>query len=173
VRAMKEERDHWKANHDEMVARNALLRQRPDLPADRIPAHNELVRLQSDNARLREALEKIISMNRQQAADQYGDAEKAEKWACVIAASAALNEPIIFLGTDHSKEGTDTSARFEFSKEWCLRRAKEENCCDVSVGTIPPLCLDFGNLEDCYAACTERDDCCDSAADSAARGGGE
>lgn len=28
----------WKANHDAMVMRCALLRQRPDLPVDRIPA---------------------------------------------------------------------------------------------------------------------------------------
>lgn len=31
-------RDHWKANHDQMVQRNAVLRQRPDLPVDRLPA---------------------------------------------------------------------------------------------------------------------------------------
>lgn len=37
------ERDHWKHNHDEMVARNALLRTRPDLPADRVKAHDALV----------------------------------------------------------------------------------------------------------------------------------
>ncbi|WP_353641362.1 Lar family restriction alleviation protein [Mesorhizobium sp. WSM2239] len=38
VRANAAERDHWKANHDEMVARNAVLRDRPDLPVDRLPA---------------------------------------------------------------------------------------------------------------------------------------
>lgn len=32
------ERDHWKANHAEMVQRNAVLRERPDLPVDRLPA---------------------------------------------------------------------------------------------------------------------------------------
>jgi len=30
------ERDHWKANHDEMVARNAILRTRPDLTAEQV-----------------------------------------------------------------------------------------------------------------------------------------
>lgn len=43
----------WKAAHDNLAARNALLRQRHDLPVDRIPAHAELVRLQDENARLR------------------------------------------------------------------------------------------------------------------------
>lgn len=39
-----------------LVARNALLRQRPDLPVDRIPAYRELVRLQGEMAVAREAL---------------------------------------------------------------------------------------------------------------------
>lgn len=38
--------DHWKANHDQQVARCALLAQREDLPVDRLPAYRELVRLQ-------------------------------------------------------------------------------------------------------------------------------
>jgi hypothetical protein len=35
---MTKERDHWKANHADMVQRNAVLSQRPDLPVDRLPA---------------------------------------------------------------------------------------------------------------------------------------
>lgn len=30
--------DHWRKNHEEMKHRNAVLRERPDLPADRLPA---------------------------------------------------------------------------------------------------------------------------------------
>lgn len=37
-----------------------------------------------------EALKKIIEMNRQHAQDEFGDAEKAEDWACVVVARAAL-----------------------------------------------------------------------------------
>lgn len=37
-----------------------------------------------------EALEKIIEMNRQTAEHQYGDANKAESWACIKVARAAL-----------------------------------------------------------------------------------
>ena len=36
------------------------------------------------------ALEFIIAMNRQTAKDQYGDAEKAEKWACVTQSRMAI-----------------------------------------------------------------------------------
>lgn len=38
---------HWKANHDNMVSRCALLSQREDLPVDRIPAYEELVKYQT------------------------------------------------------------------------------------------------------------------------------
>jgi hypothetical protein len=43
----------WQTAHADMVKRNALLRERPDLPVDRIPVHAELMRLQEENARLR------------------------------------------------------------------------------------------------------------------------
>jgi len=40
---------------------------------------------------LEKALLKIIEMNRQTALDQYGDAEKAEYWSCIMVARKALN----------------------------------------------------------------------------------
>lgn len=43
---LKKELQQWKANHAEMVKRAALLRERSDLPVDRIPAYKELIRLQ-------------------------------------------------------------------------------------------------------------------------------
>lgn len=43
----------WKANHADVVARNRILRDRPDLPADRIPAVEQLEVLQNENAQLR------------------------------------------------------------------------------------------------------------------------
>lgn len=46
--------DHWRANHANLVARCALLRERPDLPVDRIPAYDELVRLQDELLRLQQ-----------------------------------------------------------------------------------------------------------------------
>jgi len=39
-----------------------------------------------------DALQKIIEMNLQHAQDQFGDAEKAEHWACVVVARAALSK---------------------------------------------------------------------------------
>jgi hypothetical protein len=47
---------------------------------------------------LLEALQTIIGFNRQQALDQYGDAEKAESWACVKTARHAINKA---LGINH------------------------------------------------------------------------
>lgn len=41
--------------------------------------------------RLTQALQSIIKWNRDHAADQYGDAEKAESWACIVEARAAIN----------------------------------------------------------------------------------
>ena len=39
---------------------------------------------------LRDALEKIAQMNRQHAKDQFGNADKAEGWACVLIAREAI-----------------------------------------------------------------------------------
>jgi hypothetical protein len=47
---------HVQANHADMVQRAALLRERPDLPIDRLPAYRELVRLQDELAATRQAL---------------------------------------------------------------------------------------------------------------------
>lgn len=43
---------------------------------------------------LLKALEKIVEMNRQHAEDEYGDAEKAESWACVTVARKAINKAL-------------------------------------------------------------------------------
>jgi hypothetical protein len=43
----------WKANHADMVVRNKLLLERPDLPVDRIPAMERLIDLQVENRALR------------------------------------------------------------------------------------------------------------------------
>lgn len=45
---------------------------------------------EQQNETLSNALTKIIEMNRQQAKDQYGDAEKAESWSCITVAREAL-----------------------------------------------------------------------------------
>jgi hypothetical protein len=46
--------------------------------------------LEWEVARLKDGLVKIIEMNRQHAKDQFGDYNKAESWACVTVARAAL-----------------------------------------------------------------------------------
>lgn len=50
------ERDALKSAHGNMVTRCALLRQRTDLPVDRIPAYNSLVKAQEENAALKAKL---------------------------------------------------------------------------------------------------------------------
>lgn len=40
-------------------------------------------------------LQKIVEMNRQQAIDQYGEADKAESWACVTIARSAINKALL------------------------------------------------------------------------------
>lgn len=52
--------NHWRTNHADQVARCALLRQRPDLPVDRIPAYEELTRLQMKLMTARAGLETAI-----------------------------------------------------------------------------------------------------------------
>ena len=44
--ALREELARCRAGHTDLVDRNALLRQRPDLPVDRLPAHEKLIDLQ-------------------------------------------------------------------------------------------------------------------------------
>ena len=48
LEALFNECQQWKNNHSNAVSRAALLRQRPDLPVDRIPAYEKLVELQGD-----------------------------------------------------------------------------------------------------------------------------
>lgn len=40
--AAEKERDHWKANHDEQVRKNKILRERPDLTAERLEAYQAM-----------------------------------------------------------------------------------------------------------------------------------
>lgn len=47
---------HWKANHDNQVAKTRLLTQREDLPVDRLPAYAEMQRLQKRIAELEAGL---------------------------------------------------------------------------------------------------------------------
>lgn len=41
---------------------------------------------------MKEALEKIIAMNRQTAQDKYGNPDDAESWSCVTVARAAIHK---------------------------------------------------------------------------------
>jgi len=56
IEALRHELAQCKANHQDMVERNAVLRGRHDLPVDRLPAHRRLIALQEENAHLRKIL---------------------------------------------------------------------------------------------------------------------
>lgn len=55
----------------------------------------------SQNNELRAAALEVIEFQRQEALDRYGDAEKAESWACIrvlraaLAAQAGQSEPVV------------------------------------------------------------------------------
>ncbi|QUT14158.1 hypothetical protein [Rahnella inusitata] len=54
--AAEKERDDLKSAHGNMVSRCALLRQRTDLPVDRVPAYNALVKAQEEIAAMKAQL---------------------------------------------------------------------------------------------------------------------
>lgn len=54
-------------------------------------APNVVLALIANHEALRDALVKIIEMNRQHAEDQYGDPDKAESWSCVTVAREAMS----------------------------------------------------------------------------------
>lgn len=53
VAELEKERDHWKANHKNVIEQLRLFKQRPDLPVDRLPAYQRLVELQEQVERLK------------------------------------------------------------------------------------------------------------------------
>ena len=55
-----------------------------------LAAIKQRAELERKNAELEAALQKVIDMNRQHAFDQYGDADKAESWACVRVVREAI-----------------------------------------------------------------------------------
>lgn len=61
----------WKANHADMVKRCAILRERDDLPVDRLPAYRELVRLQ-EAARATPAVGALTDAQREAIATDHG-----------------------------------------------------------------------------------------------------
>lgn len=56
IEGLKHELAQWKQHHQDMVERNAVLRNRHDLPVDRLPAHRRLIDLQEENRQLKELI---------------------------------------------------------------------------------------------------------------------
>jgi hypothetical protein len=89
--AAERERDHWKANHAEMVQRNAVLRERPDLPADRLPS---IARYEARVKELEEAVRGLLGIVDDSAGVSgyhlNGDVAEWDEFAEVEAARTAL-----------------------------------------------------------------------------------
>jgi cell division protein FtsB len=82
------ERDQLKTENEALrglyqMRKETETREMRDLKAERD-------QVKAQNEALRDGLAQIIEMNRQHAEDQYGDADKAEGWSCIIVARAAL-----------------------------------------------------------------------------------
>ena len=55
------ESNHWKANHACEVERARVLKERPDMPLERIKAYDRMVELEEENKRLRARMEVLMS----------------------------------------------------------------------------------------------------------------
>jgi hypothetical protein len=117
---LQRERDHWKANHDEMVARNAVLRDRPDLPLERVQASERMAQLQRERDEALAALRELhdtaysrdqddyatLAAEKQQARAEKAEAELArlqrlpeQDWASVTA--VIMQDAARLARTDH------------------------------------------------------------------------
>ncbi|MEB7891020.1 hypothetical protein NGK36_17255 [Hafnia alvei] len=89
VLALIKELEHWQSNHTHMVNRAALLRQRPDLPVDRIPAFDNYAALQR-RAEEAEARAEAFRTNYESESDQLKQIKA--NWRQLAAASGWFDE---------------------------------------------------------------------------------
>lgn len=61
VEQLQKELTHWKANHENITIRCKLLRDRLDLPVERIKAFEHLEALQNENASLHARIEALLN----------------------------------------------------------------------------------------------------------------
>lgn len=50
----------YQSRHDDLVLRNKILRERPDLPVDRIRCHEQVVKLQEKNEKMRDLFRELL-----------------------------------------------------------------------------------------------------------------
>lgn len=77
----KAQAEHFEANHNNIVMRCALLRQRPDLPVDRIPAYNALTKAQNRNVELEARL--IVEIELPPPSPLYGQFDGHATYAAI------------------------------------------------------------------------------------------
>lgn len=86
VMALKKERDHWKANHDNRVAAARLLHYRLDLPLERVKAYEKYVELQEKLAEMEStwlspsAYEALIQERQETLAELAAVTKERDQW---------------------------------------------------------------------------------------------
>jgi len=70
--------EHWKANHDNQVARARFLIERGDIPLERVRAYEEMAALQAFRDFFRDRCEGLFAQFGMTAVDAYNEAERKE-----------------------------------------------------------------------------------------------
>lgn len=58
-----QEASHWKANHECEVSRARVLKERPDMPLERVKAYNRMVELEEENKALKQRIASLEDVN--------------------------------------------------------------------------------------------------------------
>lgn len=58
-----QEAAHWKANHECEVSRARVLKERPDMPLERVNAYNRMVELEEENKALKQRIASLEDVN--------------------------------------------------------------------------------------------------------------
>lgn len=58
-----QEAAHWKANHECEVSRARVLKERPDMPLERVNAYNRMVELEKENEALKQRIASLEDVN--------------------------------------------------------------------------------------------------------------
>lgn len=125
---LKRDLAHKQAEHADLVHRNQIFQQRLDLPVDRIPAHDQLVKLQAFKARTHELLD-VIGVPACTGAECRIGARLG--WvSSIVEESRRLAERLHAIGESKNWEDGDQTDRvygwYEFTTLWTLLEAANE-----------------------------------------------
>jgi len=67
VEALRIERDLWKSNHDAQVQRSRVLKERTDMPLERVKAYEQIGELQTEIGQMKGELQRVYAVTRSHA----------------------------------------------------------------------------------------------------------